>query len=387
MSRPWWRWSWPALGAVLAAGSVLFVPGCSLVRLLGPLAKPPAAAPTTPPPPTPAPPVPPEPPATGGSINDLDGNQIITTLPRADINATTTLLPFAKLLKYTLEIPRITIEGRPLSATERRQRYEEIIAYTSGKSTNTLLDSGVDPRSYYGHAAGLFLKEEQIFQQLVPIYASYPERIFWNDQAAWRTLIFNKIGAEDAHVTLFIALPYYIQTENMKQIGAFCFHYAWYQIRLLEAADQTGSAKAFFSATREQPESAWSAAAAALKAAQQYLNPLTGQLMAGRDPAAGLFFEDQGLGINDNAQGYRYLIEAVNSELAPLVYALGASDYGDLAPSKKLANYRGVADAFAAVAQQRVKYVEDFSAADLQAFWAQWFKQYTTQNGWHFDSP
>ena len=90
--------------------------------------------------------------------------------------------------------------------------------------------------------------------------------------------------------------------------------------------------------------------------------------MAGRDPAAGLFFEDQGLGINDNAQGYRYLIEAVNSELAPLVYALGASDYGDLAPSKKLANYRGVADAFAAVAQQRVKYVEDFSDTDHRPF-------------------
>lgn len=93
--------------------------------------------------------------------------------------------------------------------------------------------------------------------------------------------------------------------------------------------------------------------------------------MAGRDPAAGLFFEDQGLGINDNAQGYRYLIKAVNSELAPLVYALGASDYGDLAPAEGLANYRGVADAFAAVALQRVKYKKDFSEADLRGFWAQ----------------
>ena len=98
----------------------------------------------------------PKPPSTGGgSIADQDDNKIITELPKEQIGDRFEPLPFAKLLKYTLQIPQIEINGKKLTPQEMKKRYEEVIIYIAGELVTSLGNYAKFPYSYYGYAQRL----------------------------------------------------------------------------------------------------------------------------------------------------------------------------------------------------------------------------------------
>ena len=327
-------------------------------------------------------------PPSGGNLPDQEDQTIITTLPREEINEKTKVLPFAKLIKYTLEIPKITINNKPLTIEEQRERYLEVAEYLTGRS-DSYPDGITFPKenSYYKHAADLFLKEDPVFVRLIPQYARLQERYFWNETEEWRNMFYAEMNEQDAFTASMIAIPYYIQTENMKQVSLFLWHYSWLQIKLIDAGKEFGgSAKEFFLKEGSLNNSLSKMSRQSLIKLQEYLDPLTGQQMGGKRIENGLFFSD--FGIKDNHKAYKMLVEINNKEIAPLVYVLNSAFIdGDLGLNEQRRTFRDAENVFAGVANgQKVKYRKDFSKDELNQFWTNFYNKYSKQYNWQFSS-
>ena len=328
-------------------------------------------------------------PPSGGNLPDQEDQTIITTLPREEINEKTKVLPFAKLIKYTLEIPKITINNKPLTIEEQRERYLEVAEYLTGIKDSYSQSVGFPKKgSYYKHSLDLFSKEDPIFVKVIPEYAKLKERYFWNETEEWRNEFYGLMNEEDAFTASMFAIPYYIQTENMKQVSLFLWHYSWLQIKLIDAGKQFGgSAREFFLKEESSNNSLSKISRQALIKIQEYLDPLTGQQMGGKRIDNGLFFSD--FGIKDNHKAYKMLVEINNKEIAPLVYVLNDDKFldGSLARDEQRRTFRDAENVFAGVANgQKVKYRKDFSEDELNQFWTNFYNKYSKQYNWQFSS-
>ena len=319
----------------------------------------------------------PKPPSSGGgSIPDQDDNKIITELPKEQFNDHFEPLPFAKLLKYTLQIPQIEINGKKLTPQEMKKRYEEVIIYIAGELVTGLPGFAKFPKSYYGYAQGLWFSEKPEIMRAIENAMKLPERFFFNENDQTRNDFFNRIE-ENQRLVVFTFMPVVIHLKNMIQISELIFNYAWMQIKLIEAQIQAGSAKDFFKNTSSN--GALFFAKQTLFVAQEYLNPEPSQLMLGRTINEGLFFT-YGNNIKDNHKAYKYVVNLVNKELDPFVYFLDKDGYGDKPPF----HYKNSEEVFANIAGSKVKYKNDFNEQDLKTFWDQFFNHYKKQYNWQF---
>ena len=321
-----------------------------------------------------------------------DKSEVITQLPKLELNDNTKIVPFYQLVKYTLQIPLIEIDGKKLSVSEQRKRYVEILDYITGRpniytsfgpySTSSLGDYGCKKNTFGDVAFRTWGREDQIFQTWIPKYASYKERFFWNDNEEWRDEFAHMMREEDQFVASTIAIPYYIQCQNMIQMAGFCFYYSWYKIQLIDAANQRGSAKDYFK--QKKTYNAFQAASDALDFVHEYLNPLTGQQMMSSDPDNGLFgsFSYYNISAKGNMYAYRLIVDVVNRELAPFVYILGGVDSN----LPTTTTYRNWGEVFAKVAGQKVKYLSDWTEEELNQFWTRWFNTESKAYGWSFDT-
>ena len=311
-----------------------------------------------------------------------DKSEVITQLPKLELNDNTKIVPFYQLVKYTLQIPLIEIDGKKLSVSEQRQRYVEILNYISGDANKFTSVDNPKANTFGDVALRTWGREDQIFQTKIPEYASYDERFFWNDNEQWRDEFAHTMPETDQFVASTIAIPYYIQCQNMIQVSKFCFYYSWYKIQLIDAANQRGSAKDYFKQVKTY--NAYQAAKKALENIQKYLNPLTGQQMMSSDPDNGLFgsFSYYNISAKGNMYAYRLIVDVVNRELAPFVYALGGHD--SVIPANT--TYRNWGEVFAKVAGQKVKYLSDWTEEELNQFWTRWFNAESKAYGWSFDT-
>ena len=324
-------------------------------------------------------PTPSTPPSTGGgSIPDQDDNKIITELPKEQIGDRFEPLPFAKLLKYTLQIPQIEINGKKLTPQEMKKRYEEVITYIAGDLTHDLGNWMKFPYSYYGYAQHLWFNESDEVIKAIENAMKLQERFFFNENEQSRNNFFSQID-ESQRLVVFTFMPVVIHLKNMIQISDLIFNYAWMQIKLIEAQNQTGNAKDFFK--DKSQNSALFFADKSLVIAQKYLNPRDSQLMLGRTINEGLFFT-YGNNVRDNHKAYKYIVNLVNNELAPFIYFLNKDGFGDNLPF----NFNGSEEVFANMAGSKVKYKNDFSDQDLERFWDQFFNHYKKQYNWQFSS-
>ena len=319
----------------------------------------------------------PKPPSTGGgSIPDQDDNKIITELPKEQIGDRFEPLPFAKLLKYTLQIPQIEINGKKLTPQEMKKRYEEVIIYIAGELVISLGNYAKFPYSYYGYAQRLWFNESNEVIKAIENAMKLQERFFFNENEQSRNNFFSQIN-ESQRLVVFTFMPVVIHLKNMIQISELIFNYAWMQIKLIEAQSQTGNAKDFFK--NKSQNSALFFAHKAFFVAQEYLNPELSQLMLGRTINEGLFFT-YGNNVRDNHKAYKYIVNLVNNELAPFIYFLNKDGFGDKFPF----HYNGSEEVFANIAGSKVKYKNDFSDQDLERFWDQFFNHYKKQYNWQF---
>ena len=186
------------------------------------------------------------------------------------------------------------------------------------------------------------------------------ERFFFNENEQSRNDFFNKID-ESQRLVVFTFMPVVIHLKNMIQISDLIFNYAWMQIKLIEAQNQTGNAKDFFK--DKSQNSALFFAHKTLVIAQEYLNPRDSQLMLDRTINEGLFFT-YGNNVRDNHKAYKYIVNLVNNELAPFIYFLNKDGFGDKLPF----HYNGSEEVFANIAGSKVKYKSDFNEQDLETF-------------------
>ena len=321
----------------------------------------------------------PKPPSTGGgSIADQDDNKIITELPKEQIGDRFESLPFAKLLKYTLQIPQIEINGKKLTPQEMKKRYEEVIIYIAGELVTSLGNYAKFPYSYYGYAQRLWFNESDEVIKAIENAMELPERFFFNENEQSRNDFFSQID-ESQRLVVFTFMPVVIHLKNMIQISELIFNYAWMQIKLIEAQNQTGNAKDFFK--DKSQNSALFFAHKTLFIAQKYLNPRSSQLMLGRTINEGLFFT-YGNNVKDNHKAYKYIVNLVNNELAPFIYFLNKDGYADELPF----HHKNSEEVFANIAGSKVKYKNNFSDQDLEKFWDQFFNHYKKQYNWQFIS-
>ena len=323
---------------------------------------------------TPSQPKPPS--AGGGSSPDQDDNKIITELPKEQIGDRFEPLPFAKLLKYTLQIPQIEINGKKLTPQEMKKRYEEVIIYIAGELVTSLGNYAKFPYSYYGYAQRLWFNESNEVIKAIENAMKLQERFFFNENEQSRNNFFSQID-ESQRLVVFTFMPVVIHLKNMIQISDLIFNYAWMQIKLIEAQNQTGNAKDFFK--DKSQNSALFFAHKTLVIAQEYLNPRDSQLMLGRTINEGLFFT-YGNNVRDNHKAYKYIVNLVNNELAPFIYFLNKDGFGDNLPF----NFNGSEEVFANIAGSKVKYKSDFNEQDLERFWDQFFNHYKKQYNWQF---
>ena len=361
-------------GLTVSALALTPVISCSLtLPSVQPLPKPPAnggSGSTTP--------TQPKPPSSGGSITDQDDNKIITELPKEQFNDWFEPLPFAKLLKYTLQIPQIQINGKKLTPQQMKQRYEEVILYIAGEMTTGLPGFAKFPKSYYGYAQRLWFSEKPEVMRAIENAMELPERFFFNENDQTRNEFFNRIEESQRAVVLTF-MPVVIHLKNMIQMSELIFNYAWFQIKLIEAQSQTGIAKDFFKNTSSN--GALFFAQQTLFVAQKYLDPISSQLMLGKTINEGLFFT-YGNNIKDNHKAYKYVVNLVNKELAPFIYFLNKDNFADKPPY----HFKNSDEVFAKIAGSKVKYKSDFSDQDLDTFWEQFFNHYKKQYNWQFSS-
>ena len=314
----------------------------------------------------------------GGSITDQDDNKIITELPKEQIGDRFEPLPFAKLLKYTLQIPQIEINGKKLTAQEMKKRYEEVITYIAGELKPDLGNWMNYPYSYYGYAQRLWMNEKPEVMKAIENAMKLRERFFFNENDQSRNDFFSQISDSEKLIILTF-MPVVIHLKNMIQISDLIFNYAWMQIKLIEAQDQTGNAKDFFK--NKSQNSALFFANKVLVIAQEYLNPRDSQLMLGRTINEGLFFT-YGSNVKDNHKAYKYIVNLVNNELAPFIYFLNKDGYADELPF----HHKNSEEVFRKIAGSKVKYKNDFNDQDLEKFWDQFFNHYKKQYNWQFSS-
>lgn len=318
------------------------------------------------------------------SLPGINDSKIIETLPKLKLDNNTKIIPFYQLLKYTLQIPEIKIDGNSLSVEEQRKRYVEVLDYITGQ-----------PNKFTSYTGSLVIKntivdvtfrtwgrEDDIFKDNIPTYTSFIKRFFWNDNEKWRNEFAHTMPEEDQFVASTIAIPYYIHCENMKQVFGFTFYYAWYKIQLIDAASQSGLAKDYFS--NGKTYNAFQAAEKAVQYAQEYLNPLTGQQMMSSKPLEGLFgrFDYYDISAQGNLLAYKYMVDVINKEIAPFVYSLGG---GDFTIPAQVPTYRNWEQVFANVAGQKVKYQKDWTQEELGKFWTKWYSYYSKTLNWRFD--
>ena len=308
--------------------------------------------------------------------------EIITELPKENITENTSVLPFGKLTKYVLEIPKIKINNVALTLEQQKQRYLDVIEYITGKRSDSDSVIGATRTSFYGHADFLTLiqKDDQIFGPLfgrLNEYMAVDERIFYLDKPEWFELLQKRIGpADTALLPLF--LPIYVHAKNMAQVARFLASWSSMQIQMIDAKNQTGSAQAFF-----QKPKFLDAAQNALKALQLYFNPLTGQTAVNSNPKDGLFFSDPlKTKITDNHWVYKMLVQVANQTLSLLTFFL---DNNNTFKEKLPAHDRNSEEVFAQVAGEKVKYRKDFNQGELQAFWKKWFETNKQTYNWQFD--
>ena len=331
----------------------------------------------------------PKPPPSDSSGSDNNSNigsieiptEIITELPKENITENTSVLPFGKLTKYVLEIPKIKINNVTLTLEQQKERYLDVIEYITGKRSDQDSVIGASDTSFYGHANFLTLipKNDQIFGPLfgkLGEYMQIGERVFYLDKPEWFESLQKRIGPADTTL-LPLFLPIYVHAKNMAQVARFLASWSSMQIQMIDAKNQTGSAQAFF---RKQ---FLKAARNALNALQLYFNPLTGQTAVNSNPKDGLFFNDPlKTKITDNHWVYKMLVQVANQTLSPLTFFLD-SDNSFL---EKTPNHiRNSEEVFAQVAGEKVKYRKDFNADELQIFWSKWFETNKQTYNWQFD--
>lgn len=325
-------------------------------------------------------------------IPNYSDNTIIETIPKQLLNDNTKIIPFYQLLKYTLQIPKIKVNGNLLTIEEQRARYVEVLDYITGYPSkftsftsyynSSLGDTGSKKNSIADVAFRTWGREDDIFKDRIPRYSESIKRFFWNDNEQWRNEFAATMPEDDRFVASTIAIPYYIHCENMKQVFGFTFYYAWYKIQLIDAASQSGLAKEYFA--NGKTYNAYQAAEEALKYAQEYLNPLTGQQMMSSKPLDGLFgsFSYYGISAQGNLLTYKYMVDVINKEIAPFVYSLGGFD--TTIPNIP-STYRNWEQVFANVAGQKVKYQKDWTEEELKQFWTTWYNYYSKTLNWRFD--
>ena len=330
----------------------------------------------------------PKPPSSDSSGSNNDSNvgsieiptEIITELPKENITENTSVLPFGKLTKYVLEIPKIKINNVSLTLEQQKQLYLDVIEYITGKRSDSDSVIGAPDTSFYGHANFLTLipKNDQIFGPLfgrLGEYMQVGERIFYLDKEEWFESLEKRIGSADAAL-LSLFLPIYVHAKNMAQVAKFLASWSSMQIQMIDAKNQTGSAQAFF-----QKPKFLDAAQNALKALQLYFDPLTGQTAINSND--GLFFSDPlKTKITDNHWVYKMLVQVANQALSPLTFFLD-NDNSFLETTPK--HIRNSEEVFAKVAGEKVKYRKDFSQQELQAFWKKWFKTNKQIYNWQFE--
>ena len=331
-----------------------------------------------------------KPPSSDSSGSNNDSNvgsieiptEIITELPKENITENTSVLPFGKLTKYVLEIPKIKINNVSLTLEQQKQRYLDVIEYITGKRSDSDSVIGAPDTSFYGHANFLTLipKNDQIFGSLfgrLGEYMQVGERIFYLDKEEWFESLEKRIGSADAAL-LSLFLPIYVHAKNMAQVAKFLASWSSMQIQMIDAKNQTGSAQAFF-----QKPKFLDAAQNALKALQLYFDPLTGQTAVNSNPKDGLFFSDPlKTKITDNPWVYKMLVQVANQTLSPLTFFL---DNNNTFYEKLPEHYRGSEEVFAKVAGEKVKYRNNFNSSQLQTFWTKWFKTNKQTYNWQFD--
>ena len=306
--------------------------------------------------------------------------EIITELPKENITENTNVLPFGKLTKYVLEIPKIKINNVALTLEQQKQRYLDVIEYITGKRSDSDSVIGASRTSFYGHANFLTLiqQDDQIFGPLfgkLNEYMAVGQRIFYLDKPEWFELLKERIGPADAAL-LPLFLPIYVHAKNMAQVARFLASWSSMQIQMIDAKNQTGSAQAFF-----RNEKFLKVARNALEALQLYFDPLTGQTAINSND--GLFFSDPlKTKITDNHWVYKMLVQVANQTLSPLTFFLDSNNtFEEELPRHK----RNSEEVFAQVAGEKVKYRKDFNQNQLQAFWKKWFETNKQTYNWQFD--
>ena len=337
-------------------------------------------------------PKPPPPDSSGSGNNSNIGSieiptEIITELPKENITENTSILPLGKLVKYVLEIPKIKINGLPLTLEQQKERYLDVLEYISGyRNDDPTSITNAKPNSFYDHAqfmgASLGSNNEgyenvrEIISKLNK-YMAITERIFYLEKDEWIKSLKDRIGDDVTILSLF--LPFHMQALNMKQVSRFLFFWSAAQIQLIDARNQTGSAQTFFLNNKNFMR----AIKNALSELQIYFNPLTGQMALKTNLNDGLFFYDADkTKITDNPWVYKMLVQVANQTLSPLTFFL---DNNNTFYEKLPKHYRGSEEVFAQVAGEKVKYRKDFNQGELQAFWTKWFETNKQTYNWQFD--
>lgn len=337
----------------------------------------------------------------GGDNNGGDGDKpkpppvvvegIITTLPRVEIKfdkngkLLNKIAPLKKLVKYIIEIPKIpnfdslgnTLPGT-ISLDEQSKRYKEALVYLVGSDNNPDWLSRPKNNTFAWLGNAVWSMEDKIFQEYIPQHIKYFERYFWNTNNETRKAFFDKLGKDDAFVSSTIAIPWYLQTQNMNQVSRFLASYSWFKLKLIEAKNVRGNAMEFFK-TDKTPNSAKRFALQAITSLNEYFNPLTGQLMANRDQLLFNNFKDYGItGMRDV---YKMLVRVTNEELKPFLVAIDEIGYGWADPQYIL----DAKEVFKNVAGQYVKSSTDFTKNELDEFWRKFVIFGNNNYGWLFD--